>query len=168
MIYITSDTHFCHNNIIEYDERPFNNIEEMNDVIINNWNAKVKDSDIVYHLGDFGLGSTERLKSIYNQLNGSITLVRGNHDYSLTKLMEIGFDSIVDSITLKYKGYILKMNHYPDFSNDNQENILNIHGHTHSEHRFKDNLINLSCNAWNYEPVRLDDLISIYRKNNKK
>lgn len=53
MIWFTSDTHFGHTNIIEYCNRPFSCIEEMNGKIINNINSKVKHNDILYHLGDF-------------------------------------------------------------------------------------------------------------------
>ena len=52
-IYIISDTHFNHENIIKYCNRPFKDINEMNDAIIDNWNRIVKKDEIVYHLGDF-------------------------------------------------------------------------------------------------------------------
>ena len=79
-IYIISDTHFNHENIIKYCNRPFKDINEMNDTIINNWNMIVKKDDIVYHLGDFFLGSKFDLKNIVDRLNGTIYLIRGNHE----------------------------------------------------------------------------------------
>ena len=56
-IWFTSDTHFFHNNIIDYCKRPFVNAEEMNEYIIKQWNSVVKPQDEVYHLGDFAFGN---------------------------------------------------------------------------------------------------------------
>lgn len=53
MKYYISDLHFDHTNVIKFDNRPFKDVEEMNNTLINNWNSVVKKSDIVYVLGDF-------------------------------------------------------------------------------------------------------------------
>ena len=55
--YVISDTHFNHSRILEYCQRPFDNVEEMNEVIINNWNKVINEDDIVYVLGDFCFGT---------------------------------------------------------------------------------------------------------------
>lgn len=52
VIYYTADQHFGHSNIIRFCERPFSTVEEMDEVLINNWNETVSDNDIVYILGD--------------------------------------------------------------------------------------------------------------------
>ena len=52
-IYFTADTHFNHENILDYCRRPYNNIQEMNEALVENWNKTVKKEDTVYHLGDF-------------------------------------------------------------------------------------------------------------------
>lgn len=69
MKFFTADTHFNHSNIIEFCNRPFKNAEEMNEVLITNWNSKITDEDIVYHLGDFGYGE---LGTILDRLRGKI------------------------------------------------------------------------------------------------
>ena len=62
--YVISDTHFNHSRILEYCQRPFDNVEQMNEVIINNWNKVINEDDIVYVLGDFCFGNKTMLKEI--------------------------------------------------------------------------------------------------------
>ena len=77
-IYFIADTHFSGENIIRYENRPFQNIHEMDNEIIHKWNGVVKNDDIVYILGDFGADKNEH--TILNQLNGKKYLIKGNHD----------------------------------------------------------------------------------------
>lgn len=84
-IFLTSDTHFGHDKIIEYCKRPFATSEEMNEAMITRWNAVVKSGDDVYHLGDFGCGPKaskirrllkgtgldEKLDAVLSQTNGN-------------------------------------------------------------------------------------------------
>lgn len=59
-----ADTHFSHFNIIRYTGRPFSNVEEMDQTLIRNWNSLVEDEDLVFFLGDFGMGNVEHLWGI--------------------------------------------------------------------------------------------------------
>lgn len=84
-VFFTSDTHFNHKNILEYEpvSRPFSTVEQMNQEIIDRWNSVVGDDDVVIHLGDFFMGplDAEEMDNIMHQLKGrSIILVKGNHD----------------------------------------------------------------------------------------
>lgn len=80
--FYTSDTHFCHTNILHMQPRPFDSIEQHDETMISRWNAVVGPDDIVYHLGDFamGLNDADRIRGIFNRLNGRKYLVYGNHD----------------------------------------------------------------------------------------
>ena len=77
VIYFTSDLHFSHYNIIKYCNRPFESVDKMNNILINNWNKIVKENDEVYILGDITLGDNEKY---LNRLKGSKYLIKGNHD----------------------------------------------------------------------------------------
>jgi len=80
MIWFTADEHYGHTNIIKYCNRPFSSIEEMDKTIIDNFNAKVKSGDAVYHLGDFTLKEYERAKEYMHKLNGCHFFIIGSHD----------------------------------------------------------------------------------------
>jgi len=81
-LFVTSDLHFQHNNIIKYCNRPFADKEEMNEYLIQEINSKVKEGDEVIHAGDFMYG-TDKAKhffDVFERLNGNWRFVLGNHD----------------------------------------------------------------------------------------
>ena len=78
MKYYTSDLHFGHNNIIKYENRPFNSVDEMDEYLIYKWNNKVKKGDEVYIIGDFGFCKGERANELLDRLNGRKYLIKGN------------------------------------------------------------------------------------------
>lgn len=75
--YYTADTHFNHRNIIKYCNRPFKDLHEMNETIIENINSVVKKYDNIYFIGDFGFGDCSEF---FNRLNGKKILIIGSHD----------------------------------------------------------------------------------------
>jgi calcineurin-like phosphoesterase family protein len=78
--WFTSDTHFGHAAILGYCRRPFSSVEEMDQGLIQLWNAVVSRRDEVWHLGDFGYGPSDRMRSVFQRLNGKKRLIIGNHD----------------------------------------------------------------------------------------
>ena len=95
MTYFIADTHFGHENIIKYCNRPFNTKEEMNSHMIKEWNSIVKQDDVIYVLGDFALMmSREQIKEIINLLNGYKILIMGNHDKKRSRgfWLNVGFN----------------------------------------------------------------------------
>ena len=128
-LFVTSDTHFNHKNIIKYCDRPFSDIYEMNETLIENWNEVVKDEDIIYHLGDYGFGSKEELQEIFNRLNGQKYLIMGNHDLRFGKkyYQNLGF---IEVYKTKYELDKYVLSHEPiQVSNDK----INIYGHIHNK-----------------------------------
>ena len=85
MIYYTSDLHLGNKNIIEYENRPWKTVEEMDAGLIKNWNETVSDDDEVYVLGDFCFKGATKAIEYLKQLNGHIHLIRGNHDHFMTQ-----------------------------------------------------------------------------------
>ena len=151
-----SDTHFNHENIIKYCNRPFDDIDEMNNHIINKWNSIIKPSDTVYHLGDFALQSDkETVTELVSKLNGSIILLEGNHDrFGKQKLLDCGFTEVHK--TLVISKYILT--HRPLKLDQIGEGMTNLHGHIHNYDKGldKDKYINVSCEVLDYKPTWID------------
>ncbi len=101
--FLTSDTHFGHKNIIDYCDRPYTTLDghpdvwAMNRDLIARWNAVVGVDDEVLHLGDFAMGNKNDWAQIRLSLNGSIVLIKGNHD-NKTHLWMLPGDTMVKSL----------------------------------------------------------------------
>ena len=78
--FFTSDTHFDDQYSIEYFNRSFKSVDEMNATMVEKWNRLVTDDDIVYHLGDFTLDDIRHFTKWVNQLKGNIKILPGSHD----------------------------------------------------------------------------------------
>ena len=156
MTWFISDTHFNHENIIEYCNRPFANAEEMNRYIINQWNNIVDKNDLVYHLGDFALQSDkEAVINLVNQLNGNIILILGNHDrHGKQWFLDCGFVEVHKSLIIS--NYLLS--HRPQTVDKLAENMVNIHGHIHNYDKGldKNKYINVSCEVVDYKPIWIE------------
>ena len=130
-IFIISDTHFDHAKIIKYCNRPFSDVNKMNDEIINRWNDVVKNEDIVYHLGDLFLGSKFDLKSIISKLNGNIYLIKGNHDRLTTKSYEDCGIVVLKNAPITLEKYKIMLSHKPIPDSMIEKGYINVHGHIH-------------------------------------
>lgn len=164
-IWITSDTHFFHKNIIEYCNRPFQSVEEMNDRMIQNWNEKISNEDVVFHCGDFGFGNFDTIKNIFVRLNGNKNLIKGNHDRLKNReYMDIGFKLYNKDITFPFEEFKIRLSHYPtETSEDNF--LLNLRGHSHGNGLNKRNEIDIGVDTNCFYPYNLSELIEKYKKN---
>lgn len=157
-IFVTSDTHFGHENIMKYCARPFKSVEEMNARMIENWNAVVTNEDIVYHLGDFALGNTDEALKILASLRGAKILLKGNHDSR--KIVEsplwggvIDYLELCNAATEKVR-YV--MSHYPFKSwNGSNWGSINLHGHCHGLIARTRQQIDVGADCFNFTPVEL-------------
>lgn len=113
-IFFSSDSHFWHENILKFCHRPFKDVDEMNRVLIDNWNKKVNNDSIIFHLGDFAWGGYEKWKEIREQLKGHIVLIKGNHDEkNLSSTSKELFDYVTYQMRLRIEGRVVYLNHYP-------------------------------------------------------
>lgn len=133
-IYYIADCHLFHENVIKFDNRPFENVEEMNQTIINNWNRKVRNNDKVYILGDFIWSSVRLWPETVNSLNGKKYLILGNHDPKIfpNKVKDC-FEEITDYKEISDCNKRIIMCHYPIIfhTKDYKENCYMLYGHVH-------------------------------------
>jgi len=159
-VWIISDTHFNHTNIIKYCARPYYSVDEMNHDLIARWNSVVKQGDIVYHLGDFGLGGKEPITRWRRALNGKIKLIKGNHDdHSNQWYRDCGFDEVYDRPILVQEFYILS--HAPLECINDDSIFVNIYGHVHNDIRWKPytkRSFNACVDVNNFTPILFDDI----------
>jgi len=116
-------------------------VSHMNRVLIDEWNAVVQQTDVVYHLGDFSFGTDEQIREIKASLKGEIKLAIGNHDKTRTRMRSLGFADVEHFYQLDHNGIILGMTHDPIRFRPEQmaSSRLLLHGHRHGmEHHAGD------------------------------
>ena len=133
--YFVSDLHFGHANVIDFDKRPWPDLESMTRDLIANWNATVTNADTVYILGDL-FWTHESAHEVLPQLKGRKILIRGNHDEGMTEQPEIAaqFEEIHDYLELEHAGLTLILSHYPivPYLKCYKRNTLMLYGHVHN------------------------------------
>jgi len=137
-LFFTSDTHFGHENIIKFCNRPYANANEMNEALINNWNSVVGPDDTIFHLGDFAFGGSYLWNNMLDRLNGHIHLIIGNHDRkNLRQGYVTKFDSVNPQLQINIGGRPVYLNHYPflcyggSYRGD-RDAVWQLFGHVHS------------------------------------
>jgi calcineurin-like phosphoesterase family protein len=172
--YFTADLHFGHQAIIDYCNRPFSDVREMNQNLIKNWNSRVNNDDHVYIVGDLFYGGRDAAGideaiTIVKKLNGVLHLVAGNHDFPYLKNMEYHYlFADVDQIRyLKHEGEHIFLCHYPMAEwSGYYRGSRHIYGHVHNDKdsaafqymRTLDKALNAGVDICDYMPVTLEEL----------
>lgn len=175
MIYYTSDLHFGHKACLEFDNRPFSSVEEMDAALIERWNRKVQNKDTVYVLGDVSWYKTDKTCEIVSQLRGRKILVLGNHDHFKDRIHEC-FEEVCSYKEINLPGNVhVILSHYPiPFFNRRRYGAFMLYGHVHAHNEWimtekfkleleqmniKCNMFNVGCMLYNYEPVTLEEIL---------
>ena len=173
-IWIISDHHFSHANMCKFTNydgskvRPWTDVNEMDEAMINSWNSVVKDWDKLYHLGDFSMGWKELPGKVMGRLKGRKRLVRGNHDMCPTSEYMKYFEDIYGVRVFSESKLIFS--HYPLHAESIKEGWLNVHGHLHDNYvKMKNGLadpryFNVSVERINYTPIHFDELAAMVNK----
>jgi calcineurin-like phosphoesterase family protein len=173
MIWFTADHHFGHENIIKFCNRPFQTIDEMDTVLFQRWNEKIKHDDTVYHLGDFTLQGMDKFRMYIGRLNGSINIVPGGHDFrwldNARKETSGSHISILEPlVTLELPDYspdgkhplVIVLCHYAMRVWDRSHyGSLHLYGHSHGNLPGIENSMDVGVDTNNFYPYSVDDVL---------
>jgi calcineurin-like phosphoesterase family protein len=164
--WFTSDEHYGHTRIIEYCNRPFSNVTEMNETLIRNHNALVAPEDEVYHLGDFAF----RNHAMYlRRLNGRHYLIKGNHEGKDWK--DAGFAWVKEVATVSVctgrlnERQDIFLSHYAHRRwNRAHYGVIHLFGHSHGQLEDYCTSCDVGVDAWDYKPVSFEQLVERFKK----
>jgi calcineurin-like phosphoesterase family protein len=180
-VWFTSDSHFDHL-LMAQDIRGFESKKDHDEALVQYWNETVRPNDIVWHLGDVGMGSIARWGGYIHQLHGEINLVLGNHDDAWAgsrdghrkrwQWLDYGFASIQEFARRKVNGSTVLLSHFPyggyqgysDHTGDERFAQFRLpdlgawllHGHTHQKTHGIGKMIHVGMDAHDLRPVSLD------------
>lgn len=155
--FFIADTHFGHKAIIDYENRPYCSVEEMDEALIANWNSVVKKQDKVYLLGDLSFYGDKETEKIVHRLKGMKYLVLGNHDKTNVNVYyDMGFHRVYDCSIILDEFWMLS--HAPLYINGHMP-YANIFGHVHARKQYTDfseQSFCVSVERINYTPITFD------------
>lgn len=173
MLYFTSDLHLHHRQILKFANRPFSSVDDMNQSLIQKWNACVTPEDTVYILGDVTLKGSGLAMECLRQLRGKKYLVKGNHD---SFVEQEGFDhsifqDIVPYMELRTNHQLYVLCHYPmEEWNGYYEDAIHLHGHIHGTSQYNENQrtqgnrrYDVGVDANGYAPISLEEIDLFFR-----
>ena len=158
--FVIGDNHFFHNNIIKYENRPFNSVDEMNESMIAQWNSEVSKKSKIIVCGDWIFGSKANIEAIVPRLNGYKILIIGNHDnYTPRYYNSIGVEE-ASNYPILVNDFLL-FSHEPQYINEAMP-YINVFAHVHSNPMYKDFSPKSACvsaERLGYRPIRLRKII---------
>ena len=157
LAFFTSDLHLFHEGIIGHCKRPFRNVPEMDETLIQNWNAAVPANGEVFVLGDmFWRGDAEKCAAIMARLNGRKWLIAGNHDnFTWEEYLAMGFEDARDYLELSFGWQRVVCCHYPILEwNGFYRGAWHLHGHVHGRgSHFSFRVLDVGVDANDYFPL---------------
>jgi len=175
MLFFTADQHFGHRAIIEYCNRPFASVEQMDLEMIYKWNSVVGPKDTVYHLGDFTLGNRKVARRYFSQLNGFIRVLANKFHHDKRWLQDVtnyGYESIQGNLVVSLPPvHVLEI----DLGNPHPQTIVlshfpfavwekkhfgawHLHGHSHGRYHAPGKILDVGVDCNDFTPVSLDEV----------
>lgn len=161
-VWFTADSHFSHANILKLGNgRPFKDIQEHDDKLIEYWNRRVDGDDVVFHLGDFNYKSSVDANFFLKKLNGKKFLIIGNHDNQKTILAD-GWEGALPYQELELNGTKITLCHYPlEEWNGYFKGSWMLHGHVHGITKtvpIRKNRVDVGVDNFNWAPASFEEI----------
>lgn len=165
-VWVTSDTHFAHPNILSYGRERFASIDEHDAALVKAWNDRVKRGDRVWFLGDFAWSMKNRdRRDLFMSLAGDKTLIVGNHDSRDTR--KLAWDAVIHYAELpaadpSQRGVGMVLMHYPleDWRSKNR-GAVHLHGHVHGRGRRQHNRFDIGVDSHpDFAPFSLAEAVA--------
>ena len=168
MIYVTSDTFFGRSHFAK--KRGFSSVDEMDAALIEKWNNKVTDNDIVWHLGNFGWDIISIENALHN-LNGTINLIPSEYDNASMEIFELQQIGVYEKYRI-IESQNCVLSHWPmaNWPGKSDNESMHLHGNS-AEYKAdlnKEKRFNVNCELWSLEPISLDSLKEIIEIVNKE
>lgn len=161
-LWTSSDGHFGHSNSILNSNRPFKDVDEMDEQMIDTWNSLVKPKDKVFYLGD--LAWKNHSDYLY-RLNGLFIYIFGNHEHKPFRKSIVNgrfHDKILeyyDLKTFKIENQLIVMCHYPILRWDRSHyNSWHLYGHVHGGLQNMGKSWDVGVDNNGYKPINFDEL----------
>jgi len=191
MHWFTADWHIGHNKVIEFCQRPFSDIDEMENALRDNWNDRVAPDDICWVLGDLSIDSQwKRALEFAKTLKGRKRLIMGNHDKCWTGKRDFlkfmpdylaVFETAVPFARVKFEGVNYRLSHFPYAWDDTDDRHLEYRlpahpgvllcGHVHEKWKVKSNedsvMVNVGVDQWGFTPVDIETVADFAERNKK-
>lgn len=186
-LYLISDTHFDHGNIIEYCDRPFESASEMDSQLIDNWNQRVAYDDTVLFGGDIAMARSDIAIEYAQKVNGQLVMLNGNHD----DINEADapfpiFQSYYFDYSYNGTNYEFYYTHWPPTERSEREDDREappwatppdwfdgwvLHGHIHNNDvknfpfvNPTEQFVNVSAELLEYTPITIEELLQIIER----
>jgi len=165
-IFFTSDHHFGHKNIIRFCDRPFANVTEMDEELVQRWNALVGHDDTVYHLGDFTLGGRQAARRYLSRLRGVINFLvtPWHHDKRWLPKDDGLWSASAEVVFLPPLVVVqhdppITLCHYPMAGWERSHyGAWHLHGHSHGRFPSVPRRLDVGVDAWDFYPVPLEEI----------
>lgn len=170
-VWVTSDQHLNHANFLNFTNgegrkiRPFDNVVQMNECLLENYNSRVKPGDKAWNLGDVFFGDKEWFKSNFTKFHGSKRLIVGNHDdirflssggfFQKVHMWRVWEDMVFSHVPMHESGL---------FNYKTGGTRINIHGHIHDNDSPPGPFFNVCVEKTGYAPINLEELRDNLRK----